>query len=118
MNELETKKMKSAEKALIAMKLELDKKQKEYDEMKKEMFQYMENNQILSYKTENCTVGYNCDTTVERFDAKAFKEDYPEIYDEYLKTEKRKGYATFRVKITNINDYIDSNPDVLQLKHE
>lgn len=57
----------------------------------------MEQYGVVKIETENLNVTYVQPTEKESFDSKAFKEDFPELYDEYVKMTPVK--ASLRVKV-------------------
>ena len=57
----------------------------------------MEQYGVVKIETENLNVTYVQPTEKETFDSKAFKEDFPELYDEYVKMTPVK--ASLRVKV-------------------
>lgn len=57
----------------------------------------MEQYGVVKIETENLNVTYVQPTEKETFDSKAFKKDFPELYDEYVKMTPVK--ASLRVKV-------------------
>lgn len=81
------------------------------EQLKKEM----KEKGILSYKNENLSISYTPESTKETFDAKAFKEKYPDVYKMYLKTSPVKASVRITVKkgVTSSNLKIDSKPEIM-----
>lgn len=78
-------------------------KEAELKELKERLKSLMESHSVKKWTTPNGThitlVAYGEDKEVETFDEKKFKEDNQEIYNNYLKTTKKKGRSGY-VKIT------------------
>lgn len=55
------------------------------NEMKETLLRVMERNGIVSVENELMKVKYIQPTTQERFDAKAFRADHEDLYNEYVK---------------------------------
>ena len=67
------------------------------DELKQKILDEMEVNNILKIDTEQLTITYVAPTTRETFNAKTFRSEYPELYDEYVSISPVK--ASIRMKI-------------------
>ena len=74
--------------------LEQQKKQLDetIDELKNEIKAYMEKNKTSELMVDIFTVHWT-ETTSERFDSRAFKNDNEELYSEYLRTTKTKRFS-------------------------
>ena len=60
----------------------------------KESLYYMMDNNVKIYEDDEILIKCTWKKTDKtRFDQKAFKRDYPELYAQYLKTEESKGYV-------------------------
>lgn len=57
------------------------------------LYQKMEENDIKKFETPFFIVTRVLPSKSNRFDSKRFKEEHPEIYDEYLTASERKGYV-------------------------
>ena len=55
------------------------------DEVKTKLLEEMEKHGIIKIDTEDLTITYVASTTRETFDGKSFKNDFPDLYDEYVK---------------------------------
>ncbi len=71
-------------------------KEKE-DELKQAILEEMEKKNIIKIDTEDLLISYVAPTTRETLDSKTFKNDMPEIYDEYVKITPVK--SSIRIKL-------------------
>ena len=71
---------------------------KKYDEFKAELLNAMESNEIKKFESESLTITYVEAREDEKFDKDKFKEDMPELYDEYVKFSKVKSSIRIKVK--------------------
>ncbi|MDE5771348.1 MAG: hypothetical protein K2I06_06930, partial [Ruminococcus sp.] len=62
------------------------------DGLKDEIKAYMEKNQTTELTVDIFTVHWT-ETTSERFDSRAFKNDNEELYSEYLRTTTTKRFS-------------------------
>ena len=76
------------------MAKEIKKKQ---DELKAKILAEMEEHHIIKIDTESLSITYVASTTKETFNAKTFRSEYPELYDEYVSISPVK--ASIRMKI-------------------
>lgn len=80
---------------------ETEKKLKEAKEqeeqMKAQLLEAMEQNGIIKIENDNVLINYVAPTESERLDAKAFKENCPDLYDEFVKFSPVK--ASIRIKV-------------------
>nr|DAL31293.1 MAG TPA_asm: hypothetical protein [Caudoviricetes sp.] len=86
----------------IAIKIfEFEKKAKEIkqkeDELKKIILEEMEAKNITKLEDENMSISYVAPTTRETFDSKTFKNDFGELYDNYVKITSVK--SSIRIKL-------------------
>ena len=68
------------------------------DELKQKILDEMEANNILKIDTEQLTITYVAPTTRETFNAKTFRIEYPELYDEYVSISPVKASIRMKVK--------------------
>lgn len=68
------------------------------DELKQKILDEMEANNILKIDTEQLTITYVAPTTRETFNAKTFRSEYPELYDEYVSISPVKASICMKVK--------------------
>lgn len=75
-------------------KLELERME---SELKAQFLDKMETNGIKNFISNDGTfkVTYVAETTSKKFDSKRFKEEQPDLYNEYLKESTTKSYVRF-----------------------
>ena len=66
-------------------------------EIKKIILEEMEQNNILKLQNENISISYVAPTTRETFDSKIFREEFPDMYDNYVKITNVK--SSVRIKV-------------------
>ena len=71
---------------------------KQYDDFKAELLNAMESNGIKKFESETLTITYVEAREDEKFDKDKFKEDMPELYDEYVKFSPVKSSIRIKVK--------------------
>ena len=71
-------------------------KEKE-EELKQSILSEMESKNILKLETDSLTVTYIAPAERETFDSQRFREDNPDLYDEYVKFSPVK--SSIRVKV-------------------
>lgn len=71
-------------------------KEKE-EELKQNILTEMENKNILKLETDDLMITYIAPAERETFDSKRFREDNPDLYDEYVKFSPVK--SSIRVKV-------------------
>lgn len=76
---------------LIELKRTLDEAQAAYDEAKERMLEMLKRFKAKKMKGTYVTLTLKDDCERNQFDAKAFKEDNPELYNKYLKKTMSKG---------------------------
>lgn len=67
------------------------------DSLKAAILKEMEEKNILSIDSPELKISYVAATTRETFDSKAFREDFADLYDEYVKIAPVK--ASIRIKV-------------------
>lgn len=67
------------------------------DQLKAAILKEMEEKNILSIDSDELKISYVAPTQRETFDSKAFKEDFADLYDEYVKLSPVK--ASIRIKV-------------------
>ena len=67
------------------------------DKLKAAILKEMEEKNILSIDSDELKISYVAPTQRETFDTKAFKEDFADLYDEYVKIAPVK--ASIRIKV-------------------
>lgn len=58
----------------------------------------MQKHDIKKIETPDVIISYIDETEVEYFDKAKFKEDYPDLYDDYITFKKKKSYIAIRTK--------------------
>ena len=69
----------------------------QYDGFKTALLEAMEKNGVLKLDCDGVKITYIAETERESFDSKQFKEDMPDLYDEYVKFSKVK--PSVRIKV-------------------
>lgn len=83
---------------MIAVKEQL-KMLKEVDDANNEMFlEAMEKNGLIKFENDEIVVNYIAPTDRETFNTKKFKEDCPQVYDEYCTMKPVKASVRIKVK--------------------
>lgn len=67
------------------------------EQMKAQLLEAMEQNGIIKIENDNVLINYVAPTESERLDTKAFKENCPDLYDEFVKFSPVK--ASIRIKV-------------------
>lgn len=75
---------KDAEREIIYIENTMKELKAQYDEIKARILAEMSANNIIKVSTDNITISYIAATDRETFDSKAFRKDYPDLYDEYV----------------------------------
>lgn len=68
------------------------------DELKKRILEEMESKGIIKIDTDDLTITYVAPTTRETFDKNKFQDDFPDLYDEYVKMGKVSASVRLKVK--------------------
>jgi predicted phage-related endonuclease len=74
-------------------KLEADR-----DALKAQLQEIMEKHDIKKFEDDQISITYIDATFREGFDSKKFKEDYPKVYPEYVKSSSVKASVRFKLK--------------------
>ena len=67
------------------------------DELKQTLLNEMEEKNILKVETDDITITYVAPTDRESFNSKKFREDYSDLYDEYV--EIKPVSSSIRIKV-------------------
>ncbi|OLN21422.1 endonuclease [Domibacillus antri] len=70
----------------------------EYKDAKQKLYDAMEEYDIKKFETDFMTITRILPTTSETFDSTKFKKEQPDVAAQYMKTSKKKGYVTIKVK--------------------
>lgn len=68
------------------------------DELKKRILEEMESKGIIKIDTDDLTITYVAPTTREIFDKDRFQDEFPDLYDEYVKIGKVSASVRLKVK--------------------
>lgn len=96
------------EDSIIEIVTEAKKWNDKLSELKKGIEKEMVTAGVSKWVGENIKTSRSADTIVEEFDVKAFKQDHPELYQQYLVAKTRKG--KFTLTVTN-NALQPAKPD-------
>lgn len=86
--------------ALIEAKAELKQIQEQEKELKDYLYEQMELNNIKKLETPLLNITRVLPSKSTRFDSKAFKEEHPNLHEQFLTESERKGY----VKLTEVKE--------------
>jgi predicted phage-related endonuclease len=70
--------------------------EKQYKEMTKQLKESMEEFGIYSYKDDNITISYTCESNPISVDLDKLKTKYPDVYNDCLKTTYRSSSITIK----------------------
>lgn len=76
---------------------EMKKLKEEYDQLKADLLEAMEQNGVVKIDTDEVLINYVAPTESERFDSKLLKETSPDLYDQFVKFTPVK--ASIRIKV-------------------
>lgn len=82
---------------IVKVETQIKALKEQYDAFKADLLNAMEQNGIVKFEGDNIRINYIGETTRETFDSKQFKEDFPDLYDEYVKFSKVK--PSVRIKV-------------------
>lgn len=88
---------KEIEKRIISIEKKMKQLKEQQDELKVALLHEMEVRNIIKIETDSLVVSYVAPTDRESFDSKKFREDYPDLYDDYVKISTVK--SSIRVKV-------------------
>lgn len=80
-------------------------KEKEIEEFKKRMYEFMQLKDIKSIKTEAFNITRVDPSKSYSFDSAKFKEEHSILYKKYIKEGNRKGYAKITLKGKTNNNF-------------
>ena len=81
-----------------ATEARMKKEKEEYDAFKAELLKAMEQNGVVKIDTDEVLINYVVPTNREAFDSKSFKDDFPDLYDHYVKISPVKASVRIKVK--------------------
>lgn len=82
---------------ITAVESQMKTLKEQYEQFKTALLVAMEQNGIVKIESDNVRINYIAETTRETFDSKQFKEDMPDLYNEYVKISKVK--PSVRIKV-------------------
>lgn len=82
---------------ITAVESQMKTLKEQYEQFKTALLASMEQNGIVKIESDNVRINYIAETTRETFDSKQFKEDMPDLYNEYVKISKVK--PSVRIKV-------------------
>ena len=68
------------------------------DNLTLSLMQEMQDKGIMKIETDDVVISYIAESERETFDSKQFREDYPDMYDEYVKFTKVKPSVRIKTK--------------------
>lgn len=68
------------------------------ENIKKELFRQMEQANVKKWSTDGFVVTRVLPSEQEKFDSKGFRETFPELYEQFKKKVKKKGYLVVKLK--------------------
>lgn len=82
---------------ITAVETQMKALKSQYDAFKGELLNAMEQNGLTKIEADGLRINYIAETTRETFDSKKFGEDFPDLYDEYVKFSSVK--ASVKIKV-------------------
>ena len=82
---------------IVSVEMQMKALKEQYEQFKNELMQAMAQNGIIKIESGDVRINYIAETTREAFDSKQFKEDFPDLYDEYAKITAVK--PSIRIKV-------------------
>lgn len=70
----------------------------DYDELKKKLLREMEEKNVIKVETDGIRINYIAETDRETFNSKAFRNEHPDLYDEYVTISPVKASVRIKVK--------------------
>ena len=70
----------------------------DYDEYKKKLLREMEKKNVIKVETDGIRINYIAETDRETFNSKAFRNEHPDLYDEYVTISPVKASVRIKVK--------------------
>lgn len=87
-----------AENKIISIEKEISRLKAVQDELKKSLLAEMEAKGLIKVETDNLVISYIAPSDRETFDSKQFRDDNPDLYDEYVKISPVKSSIRLKVK--------------------
>lgn len=86
------------EKQIVSIEKKIKKLKEQQDAMKAALLSTMEAKNLIKLETDKLVISYVAPTDRESFDSKKFKEDNPDLYDEYVRISPVKSSIRIKVK--------------------
>ena len=86
------------EKQIVSIEKRIKKLKEQQDSMKAALLSTMEAKNLIKLETDKLVISYVAPTDRESFDSKKFREDNPDLYDEYVKITPVKSSIRIKVK--------------------
>lgn len=86
------------EKYLLDLKKRAEESAAAYEEAKQRLMEFMIENKVTKYEGELFTVSVRAGGERKSFDSKSFKTEYPDIYEQFVKTSASKPTIAIRMK--------------------
>lgn len=86
------------EKQIVSIEKRIKKLKEQQDAMKAALLSTMEAKNLIKLETDKLVISYVAPTDRESFDSKKFREDNPDLYDEYVKISPVKSSIRIKVK--------------------
>lgn len=86
------------EKQIVSIEKRIKKLKEQQDSMKAALLATMEAKNLIKLETDKLVISYVAPTDRESFDSKKFREDNPDLYDEYVKITPVKSSIRIKVK--------------------
>ena len=86
------------EKKIISIEKRIKKLKEQQDAMKAALLSTMEAKNLIRIETDKMVISYVAPSDRESFDGKKFREDNPDLYDEYVKISPVKSSIRIKVK--------------------
>lgn len=88
----------SIEKQIVSIEKRIKKLKEQQDAMKAALIEAMETKNLIKLETDKLVISYVAPSDRESFDSKKFREDNPDLYDEYVKISPVKSSIRIKVK--------------------
>lgn len=86
------------EEYLLGLKKRAEEATAAYEEAKQQLMEFMTENKVTKYEGQLFTVSVRAGGERKSFDSKSFKTEYPDLYEQYVKTSASKPTIAIRMK--------------------
>lgn len=90
--------VEDAVRTIVEIENQMKELKQKQDDYKAILLETMEANNVLKFDTPEVLINYIAQTERETFDSKVFKEEHPEMYDDYVKMTPVKSSIRIKVK--------------------